>query len=316
MGLRFRRSMTLLPGVRLNFGLHSMSISTGVKGFRRTVSTTGRVTKTISIPGTGISYVTTSNRNRSSRSNNSRNNSNNRIPVDSLQLQSQNNYANDDGTRSRTDEVQRRQEEHARIHVEELASLDEKISSIYSLADDKIDWKSILISNERPEYYSEEEYAYYKGKAENVINGDIDEYFALIQDINPFNDLQDYGAEFDFGTDDPRSMTVNYVIKKDVLDFGDTITTEEKNINYQDFVCGTAIRVARDLFALLPLREVAINVQEKRIIGNNTILSVAFDYNSFSNLNFNELDPSDTIESYKHNMDFNAKKGFNTIKEI
>ena len=36
MGLRFRKSVSLFPGVKLNFGTTGMSVSTGVPGFRKT----------------------------------------------------------------------------------------------------------------------------------------------------------------------------------------------------------------------------------------------------------------------------------------
>ena len=62
MGLRFRKSISIFPGVRLNFGKTGMSVSTGVPGFRRTVHTSGKVTTSAGIPGTGIYYVDTRNR--------------------------------------------------------------------------------------------------------------------------------------------------------------------------------------------------------------------------------------------------------------
>lgn len=54
---RFRRSVKILPGVRLNFNTKSTSMTFGGKGFTKTVSSTGRVTNTIGIPGTGIHYT-------------------------------------------------------------------------------------------------------------------------------------------------------------------------------------------------------------------------------------------------------------------
>ena len=57
MGLRFRKSINLGNGLKLNIGTKSASISAGTKGVRKTISTTGRETTTVSIPGTGISYV-------------------------------------------------------------------------------------------------------------------------------------------------------------------------------------------------------------------------------------------------------------------
>lgn len=59
MGLRFRKSIKIAPGVRLNIGKKSVGISAGVKGARVSVNSKGRVTKTVGIPGTGISYTET-----------------------------------------------------------------------------------------------------------------------------------------------------------------------------------------------------------------------------------------------------------------
>ena len=59
MGFRFRKSVKIAPGVRLNIGKKSVGISAGVKGARVSVNSKGRVTKTVGIPGTGLSYQKT-----------------------------------------------------------------------------------------------------------------------------------------------------------------------------------------------------------------------------------------------------------------
>ncbi|SDK07685.1 DUF4236 domain-containing protein [Natronincola ferrireducens] len=56
MGLRFKKSMNLGKGVRLNLSKSGVGLSGGVKGFRVGVGPRGIRTST-SIPGTGISYV-------------------------------------------------------------------------------------------------------------------------------------------------------------------------------------------------------------------------------------------------------------------
>ena len=56
MGLRFRKSFKLAPGVRLNFGKKSFGVSVGGKGMRHTIISTGKHTSTIGIPGSGLSY--------------------------------------------------------------------------------------------------------------------------------------------------------------------------------------------------------------------------------------------------------------------
>lgn len=56
MGFRFRRSVKLFPGVRLNLGKRGASVSVGPRGAKLTIGPTG-TRATIGIPGTGISYT-------------------------------------------------------------------------------------------------------------------------------------------------------------------------------------------------------------------------------------------------------------------
>ena len=60
MGFRFRRSFKIAPGVRVNLNKKSASVSFGTKGLKHTVSTTGKSHTTVGIPGTGLSYTTSS----------------------------------------------------------------------------------------------------------------------------------------------------------------------------------------------------------------------------------------------------------------
>lgn len=59
MGLRFRKSFKLAPGVRLNLGRKGFGASFGGKGMRHTISSTGRRTTSVGIPGSGLSYTHT-----------------------------------------------------------------------------------------------------------------------------------------------------------------------------------------------------------------------------------------------------------------
>lgn len=60
MGLRFRRSIKIAPGVRVNLNKKSASVTFGPKGLKHTVSTTGKSHTTVGVPGTGLSYTTSS----------------------------------------------------------------------------------------------------------------------------------------------------------------------------------------------------------------------------------------------------------------
>lgn len=56
MGFRFRRSIKIAPGVRINLSKTGVSTSIGTRG--ATVNIRGdRVRETVGIPGTGLSYT-------------------------------------------------------------------------------------------------------------------------------------------------------------------------------------------------------------------------------------------------------------------
>lgn len=61
MGLRFRKSFKIAPGIKLNLNKKSTSVTFGGKGIHHTVSSTGKRTTTVGVPGTGLSYSKTSN---------------------------------------------------------------------------------------------------------------------------------------------------------------------------------------------------------------------------------------------------------------
>lgn len=57
MGFRYRKSIRLGGGFRVNLSTKGIGYSWGTKGYRVTKTADGRTRQTVSIPGTGISYV-------------------------------------------------------------------------------------------------------------------------------------------------------------------------------------------------------------------------------------------------------------------
>lgn len=57
MGWRWRRSVKIAPGVRLNLGKRGSSVSIGGRGSTMNIGKKG-VRTTVGIPGTGLSYST------------------------------------------------------------------------------------------------------------------------------------------------------------------------------------------------------------------------------------------------------------------
>ena len=85
----------------------------------------------------------------------------------------------------------------------------------------------------------------------------------------------------------------------------------KNSTDYQDYVCSVAIRIARDIFALLPVKNVVVHATNDGV----DILSVCFDKKTFSDLKFNFIDPSETINKFKHNIEFDSD-GFKHIERI
>jgi hypothetical protein len=59
MGLRYRKSINLGGGFKLNLNSQSISVSGGARGARVTYNSKGYLTTSVGLPGTGLSYRTT-----------------------------------------------------------------------------------------------------------------------------------------------------------------------------------------------------------------------------------------------------------------
>lgn len=60
MAFRFRKSVRIAPGLRLNFSAkRGVSATVGGRGFSHNIGADGQRRTTVGIPGTGITHVTT-----------------------------------------------------------------------------------------------------------------------------------------------------------------------------------------------------------------------------------------------------------------
>lgn len=76
MGFRFRKSIKIAKGVRLNVGKKSVGLSVGGKGARVSVNSKGRKSATVGIPGTGLSYTANLNSKKEKKTRSSRSKAN------------------------------------------------------------------------------------------------------------------------------------------------------------------------------------------------------------------------------------------------
>lgn len=351
MALRVRKSFKVCPGVRLNVGKKSMGISFGTRGLRYSINSTGRRTKTVGIPGTGISYTS------SSSTNNKRE-----------QLQGQ-----------KLDELQQNT-----LMVEEYNNLIAMLTAVHQECDDFVDWVHI---NSLPPPYNPPEIGPHKAQAiseyqnftpgfferifkslENnkrkkleqaivqaelqdkqeyeewqnlnilssrVLQGDIDAYFQVIEEMNPLDDLLEWGSDFEFTAQDGTTLEVEFTVKTDSIVPKDTLSLTKtgklsqkampKKQYYQlvqDYVCSCSIRIARDITALLPVQRVIVHAVDNvlnTVTGFNediVVLSAEFNRDILNELNFALINPSDALQNFPHNMKFLKTAGLKPVKKI
>lgn len=90
----------------------------------------------------------------------------------------------------------------------------------------------------------------------------------------------------------------------------------EFNELYQDYVASVALKVAGDIFHVLPIDTVYVTCMTSMLntstghVGPTPILSVQFIKETFKNLNLKNIDPSDSLKNFNHSMKFKRTKGF------
>lgn len=308
MGLRFRKSVTLCKGIKLNFGKTGMSVSLGGKGYHKTINTKGQVTTSVGIPGTGIYYTDTKRLGNNKQSGtNTRRNTVNQYYNQSTYIEPQQEYDINDSVeeylthpetslepnyeqyKSEPNESVQTNNEETINNIEEnnkiLSAND--IKNIYIKSDEPVDWTELLVSASADDVFMEQDkWNFLKKVSRKVLSGDIDAYLETIEKMRPVDDLLEYGSSFEFGTDNPNCMEVEFQINSQ-----NTLSDREL---FDEYLDACTIRVVRDLFALLPVKNVIVYVKN----GENSILEAKFDKNIMETIDFERNGAEEIIRQF------------------
>ena len=146
--------------------------------------------------------------------------------------------------------------------------------ALWKTADETIDWTDILVSPTPTDGLTPpEKWAVYHQHAKGVLKGDIAAYLAVLQYENPMADLMPYVAALDVTTVDADTLQATFTPRSDLT--GDA------------YLCGMAVRIARDLFAVLPV----LTVEVKAVQGNDDLLTVSFTRAQMNKVRFAFIDP-------------------------
>ncbi len=345
MGLNFRKSISLGKGLKLNLSKSGPSVSFGKSGFRQSVNLKGQARTTVGIPGTGIYYTKNTNvKNVVSGLTGKAQEAKNKKAAGKAAAESKAAKA-PKGTKAAAGvaagaaagataaaakpAVNEELIAASKAKVEEFAAGIEALKSVHKQSDGYIDWEAVAngaVSGQMKEL---------QPFAQSVLAGDIDSYFKVIAEVGPFDDLLEYGSGFEVGTDDPSLLEIEFQVKSDDIiptQYPDMKASGEivmkdftKSAYYelvQDYVSSTMLRVARDTFALLPVRQVIIHAVDKVLnpaTGNDeevTIASVKIKRDALATLNFERIDPSDCLESFESNVKFKKTTGYAPVDRV
>lgn len=171
--------------------------------------------------------------------------------------------------------------------------------------------------------------------ARGVVAGEANAYVEAFKKLNTMVDVSALGSRISLSTSggklasatiDVRSETVVPKQAKGLLQSGKLSSKPMPKGRfyeiYQDYVCGSVLRVAGELLALLPLDMVIVTAVDKVLdtstgkLAEQPILSVAAPRETLDELRIEYVDPSDALSNFLHRMNFRKTTGFSPVTAI
>lgn len=91
---------------------------------------------------------------------------------------------------------------------------------------------------------------------------------------------------------------------------------------FQDYVCSAILRVAREVFAVLPIEAVEVTALDELLNSSNghletqPIVSGLITRKTLEGLNLDSIDPSDSMSNFINNMEFKKTTGFKAVSKL
>ncbi len=153
---------------------------------------------------------------------------------------------------------------------------------LWKTADETIDWTDILASPTPTDGLTPpDKWALYHQHAAAVLKGDMGAYLAVLQAANPMDDLTPYVSALDVATVSADALRAGFSVRDDLM-HGDT----------REYLAGMAVRIARDLFAALPILQVDVKAAQ----ADKTLLTVSFEKAEMNKVRFTFIDPVAFVE--------------------
>jgi len=181
--------------------------------------------------------------------------------------------------------------------------------------------------------YSEWEHT--SGVASKILQKDYLFYRNTIRGVNPFEEMKDFGSSLIYNIESQEIIDVEFYVNSDIsIPKDEKISDENGELLqkamhlkqfyelYQDYVCGCVFRIARELYAFLPIKTVIVNVFGNHLnlqtghMEEGLILSIELHKPEIEKINFKKFNPKESVQDFTHNMDFQKTMGFKSVDQI
>ncbi|MDO5435992.1 MAG: hypothetical protein Q4G19_06445 [Clostridia bacterium] len=123
-----------------------------------------------------------------------------------------------------------------------------EIERIWETADETIDWTDALVYDNAPDGLTgSRQWAFFKKYASAVLSGDLKAYAAVLTAVNPLGDLTVFTGDMKIRTPGAERLEAVFEVNEAYM---------KKNADR--YMAGLSLRIARDLFAVLPVSEVGV----------------------------------------------------------
>ena len=153
---------------------------------------------------------------------------------------------------------------------------------LWKVADETVDWTDALAYDHPLDgLTSATLWAFFHEHAEAVLSGELPAYLDVLRTANPLGDLKPYARSFNVKAVNADRLAVSFEALPGYMEKTPTETRR--------YLSGVALRCARDLMALLPVREVLV---EARADGK-VLLTVPFTRAELQKVRFSFVDPEE-----------------------
>jgi len=179
------------------------------------------------------------------------------------------------------------------------------------------------------------EWAEERDIALRILDGDRQAKLDAIEAFESFEEISHLGSSIEMLVHESGVLEAKVAIHgshvipteiKSLLKSGKLSTkampTGRFNEIHQDYVCSCALRVGRELMAILPDDLVIVTAMDN-VLNSSTghmedqpILSVAFSRATVDGLNLEAIDPSDAMKNFVHSMSFKKGAGFSAVTAL